>query len=236
MGLRARTTIDTETILVESTTFETERRTSVISDAGVSYAEWTTQLADLNTVGSYAGRSFGRPEDMDTDMDPAYWQSVMGTHAEVVLASVSTAAQRLLDEGGYNSVANELATVALIGPNLRTLATRGTEAEEVSQGAECNFWNGYNDLWNTCRCCYGGGYSSAITSKPYSWCTRNYYVQIYDDNFNLFCGRGCAGCSAFIWACDVSHGHLSFCSRSKHWDSLNPGSPIWRHACRSCGA
>jgi hypothetical protein len=212
-------------IAVRSNTEDRVRRTQVTSTDGTSYAEWAMKVDDMNTSGTYGAQSFGTLDDAKTDMDVDLWKGIASSHVGEVLSAVSAAAESLIQEGGHDAAADELLTISRIGPNLQAKATMGEEPAETDQGSECNYWFGVH----TVRVCqpWWQGSSLAITTPPYEWCSRTYYVQMYDYDWNLIASDSCPGCQArVLWSTP-----WCLCKMGKHWDAWFPGSPSWTSDC-----
>src|SRR5262249_46178097 len=114
----------------------------------------------------------------------------------------------------------ELATIAQIHGSLTSLT------QATVQSASC--WFG-NSTYESATCDEGQYHVVATTTRPDGSCTRTYYVQLYrDQGWVYLSGDGTADGSwwvAQVWRLESGSGFRSY--SSKHWDSLNPGSPIW---------
>jgi hypothetical protein len=214
--LLASLSVDGEAISIAIVDRDGTRDTAVTGEDGTSYAVWHTRLSDHDTWGSYGERSFGRLEDADSDGDTAAWAAVATSRVGEVLRAVSLAAT---DAAGDE----RLATVGQIYPSLALLARDPGEAAYN----DCWFGYGNYDLWAYCS--DTGIIVGAQTYRPSSSCTRDYYVQIYRESpWTYICGDG-TGDGEFMRAvCARTPGFGGFRAyTSKHWDSLNAGSPIW---------
>ncbi len=214
--LRASLSVDGEEVAISVSDRDGVRDAEVTGEDGTSYAVWHTRLSDRDTWGSYGERSFGRLEDRDSDGDSTAWAELASGRVGEVLRAVSDAA---VEAGGDE----RLTTVGQIYPSLALLG----RDQPVASTTGCWFGYGAYDLWAYCS--DTGIIVGAQTYRPSSSCTRDYFVQIYRESpWTYICGDG-TGDGEFMRAvCARTPGFGGFRAyTSKHWDSLNPGSPIW---------
>ena len=214
--LRASLRLDGEEIAISVVDHDGVRDTAVTGEDGTSYALWHTKLADHDTWGSYGERSFGRPADSDSDGDNGAWAEVAASRDGEILRAVSSVAADAGDD-------ERLTTVGQIYPSLALLARDRDEAAYNG----CWFGYGNYDLWAYCS--DTGIIVGAQTYRPSSDCTRDYYVQIYRESpWTYVCGDGTGDGEFWRAVCARTPGFGGFRAyTSKHWDSLNAGSPIW---------
>jgi hypothetical protein len=222
--VEARLAVDDEMITITSSTADGVRDIKVASTSGSSYAEWTVKLSNMDTHGTYGEQRFGTRDDITTDNDVALWTQIASSHVGEVLTAVSSAAQELIDAGEHEVVADELQSISRMGPSLRARAHLIDETE-TDQGYECNYWYGSYGI-SVCRD-DEASHTFAWTSEPAGHCTRTYYTEVYDQDWNFVAGNACPGCSSNVWL----HTPYCACHFGRHWDSVYPGSDTWTIDC-----
>jgi hypothetical protein len=225
-GLEATLGVGDETVTVRSHLHDGVRDIAVTGADGASYAEWHTRLSNLDTFGSYGARPFGRVENAATDGDTSAWLAVLQSHVGDVLGQVSSAAGAAAQTEDQQAIAQQLTAISLIHPSLEQL-TRAPGAPETVASVSC--WFGNTTAEEATCDSEGQFHVIATTTRPDASCTRTYYVQLYRDSpWTYLSGDGTGDGNpsvAEVWRLESGHGFRSY--SSKHWDSLNPGSPIW---------
>jgi hypothetical protein len=234
-GLRAGLVLDGEQLLLEVRSHDGVRDTTVIGADGTSYAVWHTQLADLNTSGSYGARRFGRFDDRDSDGDTDAWALVLESRVGDVLRAVSDGAAEALADQTLAPVAGELTTVSQLYGSLVDLARGDADEEEYN---DCYFGYGYLSLTGWTTQYRSLGYCTfnkdAYTCAPATSCTRTYHVAVYRDSDGALLGSDSNSSGGCAHVFHQGTGNGSFAWTSKHWDSLNPGGPHWKHLSMTC--
>lgn len=109
-------------------------RVEVAGEGGARYASVERDLADNVTSGRIGGQSFGRAEDLKTDLDLALWSTIARSRSGDVLRAVSAAAAPLAAQGEHLAVRDELVTLAKLSPMLASM-TLDEEAGTTLLGA-----------------------------------------------------------------------------------------------------
>ena len=230
--LEGTAAVDGETIAIRSDTEDGVRATRLVGPDGAVHADWRVSAIDLEITGSYAGRSFGRPEDSETDMDPLVWQPILHARTGEVLDGVAALAAAHHLDPEFALAADALDDLASMSAHLADMAGEPADVPDGIAYSACT--PRWNDSLSGHSAYVGGSMMivwTAVTSPQSPVCKhKQYCARLFNKNGTAFSTAECVtGGTADAFRRVVGGLGKTYCKRGKHWGGKRAAT--WTSRC-----